>query len=215
MSVKVKICGITNEQDAVWAANLGADYVGFNFYGQSPRKVSPAQAAAVRAKLPPFVLPVGVFVNEKVDAIVKIVQKAGLKGVQLHGDETPQDCQALKDKLGPGVFIMKAARVSEAAHVEALAAYKDACDYFLLDARSDAAPGGTGDIFPWDLAAQAKVHGVAVFAAGGLTPDNVSKAIKATQPFAVDVASGVEKTPKRKDYDKMKSFIDQVKRTNF
>jgi phosphoribosylanthranilate isomerase len=213
--VKVKICGITNEEDATWAANLGADYVGFNFYSQSPRKVSPASAAAIRAKLPPFVLPVGVFVDDGVDGVVKIVQKAGLKGVQLHGDQTPEDCRALKEKLGPGVFVMKAARVSEAAHVEALAAFKDVCDYFLLDARSDAAMGGTGEKFPWELAAQAKSHGLPIFAAGGLTPDNVSQAIKKTQPFGVDVASGIEKSPKRKDYDKMKNFIDQAKRTNF
>ncbi|MGQ0645619.1 MAG: phosphoribosylanthranilate isomerase [Elusimicrobiota bacterium] len=211
MAVKVKICGLTNEKDAVSAVNLGADFLGFNFWSGSPRKVSPALAAEIIAKIPPFVSPVGIFVDHPVDEILKIVSKTGVKGIQLHGDQSPEDCRALKEKLDPGVFVCKAFRVKESADLAGAEAFKELCSYFLVDARVEEAPGGTGQRFPWELAADLKAHGLPVFAAGGLTPENVSLAVETIRPFGVDVAGGVEKSPKRKDYDKMKSFIEAAR----
>lgn len=206
---KVKICGITNEEDATWAVNLGAHYVGLNFHKDSPRKVSPDLAARIAKKVPSFVPTVGVFVEQTAAEIVKIAKKVGLAGVQLHGDHTVADCETIASELE--VFLIKAVRVGTEADVDALAAYKDAVGYFLLDARVDGQLGGTGQTFPWELAARAKAFKKPIFLAGGLTVENVAQAIEAVQPFAVDVASGVEKSPKRKDFDKMKQFIEEVK----
>ncbi len=208
MSTKVKICGITNAEDVLWAANLGAHYVGLNFYSESPRKISTSMGTTIVQKTPPFVIPVGVFVNHPVDEVVKIAQKTGIKGVQLHGEETPEDCKAIKEKL-PNVFIIKAFRIQDEASLSQLAIYKDVVDYFLLDAYTPDVPGGSGQTFAWGLAVKAKEVGLPIFLAGGLTPENVSQAVGEATPFAVDVASGVEKSPKRKDYDKMKSFIEK------
>lgn len=209
MSTKVKICGITNEEDATWAVNLGAHYLGLNFHKDSPRKVSPDLAARIAKKVPSFVPTIGVFVEQSAAEIVKIAKKAGLSGIQLHGDQTPADCEVLTSELE--VFLIKSVRVAVEADLEVLVGFKDVVNYFLLDARVDGQMGGTGQTFPWELTARAKVFGKPVFLAGGLTPDTVAEAIEAAQPFAVDVASGVEKSPKRKDYEKMKSFIEAVK----
>lgn len=206
---KVKICGVTNEEDATWAVNLGAQYVGLNFHKDSPRKVSPEQAAKITAKVPPFVTTVGVFVEQTPEQIVKIAQKANLGAIQLHGDQTPEDCRAIAEKLETP--LIKVFRVGEEKDLEGIAAFEGAVQYLMLDARVDGQPGGTGQTFPWELAAKAKFARLPVFLAGGLTPDNVADAIEAAQPFAVDVASGVEKSPKRKDYDKMKKFIEAAK----
>lgn len=206
---KVKICGITNEEDATWAVNLGAHFIGLNFYSKSPRKVSPDLAGRVARKVPPFVPTVGVFVDHSVEDIVKIAQKVGLQGIQLHGEYSPEDCRRLSEQLES--FLMRVFRVATAADLESLGAYKEVCKYFLLDAKVEDQPGGTGQTFPWELATQARGFGVPVFLAGGLTPDNVAEAVEAARPFAVDVASGVEKSPKRKDYDKMKKFIEEAK----
>jgi phosphoribosylanthranilate isomerase len=240
MAVKIKICGITNEEDATWAVNMGASYIGLNFYSQSPRKVSPDQAAKVVKKVPPFVPCVGVFVDHPVQDILKVVAKTGVMGIQLHGDYSPEDCQALRSSFDGSVLLIKAFRVATDADLDPLVRYRDAATHFLLDAKVEepvpaapaegaapAAPsdnparplaaaaaqlGGTGKTYPWGLTERAKAQGVPVFVAGGLTPENVREAVKQTQPFAVDVASGVEKSPKRKDYDKMKAFIEQAKR---
>ncbi len=210
MAVKVKICGVTNEEDATWAVNLGAHFIGLNFHSGSPRKVSPELAARIAKKVPSFVPCVGVFVEQGVDEIVKIAQKTGLMGVQLHGDQTPEDCRVLSERLE--TFIIKAFRVAQESDLEALAPYQYVCKYFLLDARVEGETGGTGQTFPWELAQRAGAFKVPLFVAGGLTPENVREAVKQTQPFAVDVASGVEKSPKRKDYDKLKAFIEQAQR---
>lgn len=212
MAVKVKICGITNEEDATWAVNLGAGYLGFNFWSGSPRKVSPDLAARIVQKVPPFVPSIGVFVDQTVEDILKTVQKVGLMGVQLHGEQTPDDCRRLAEGLEGSVLVIRAFRVANESDLEALSAFKTACTHFLLDAQVEDQPGGTGQTFPWELARVAKSFGPPLFVAGGLTPDNVREAVKQTQPFAVDVASGVEKSPKRKDYDKLKRFIEEAKR---
>jgi phosphoribosylanthranilate isomerase len=209
MSTKVKICGITNEEDATWAVNLGAHYIGLNFHKESPRKVSPDLAARIAKKVPSFVPTVGVFVEQNVADIIKIAKKVGLAGIQLHGDQTVADCEAISGELE--VFLIKSVRVASEADLEGLSAYKEIVQNILLDARVDGQMGGTGQTFPWALATRAKVFGKPIFIAGGLNAENVAEAIEAGQPFAVDVASGVEKSPKRKDYEKMKKFIETVK----
>jgi phosphoribosylanthranilate isomerase len=206
---KVKICGITNEEDAVWAVNYGAHYIGLNFHKDSPRKVSPDQAAKIVKKLPPFIPCVGVFVEQKVDQILKIIEKTGLMGVQLHGDHTPEDCRAITEKME--VTLIRAFRVADEKDLEAIIPFKGVCSHILLDAKVEGVAGGTGQTFPWELARRAKAFGLPIFLAGGLTPENVAQAVEDVQPFAVDVASGVEKSPKRKDLEKMKKFINEAK----
>jgi len=203
--VKAKICGVTNYDDALLVANLGSDFIGFNFYKDSPRKVSDKMAKEIISKMPPFVSAVGVFVDEAQDVIVKIAKKTGLKYIQLHGNETPEFCKAVA--IAASLPVIKAFRISDEKSVEAIAAYKDSADYFLLDAYVPGEPGGTGEIFNWDLALKAKEIGKPIFLAGGLTPENVTEAILKVMPFAVDVASGVERLQRRKDYDKMNKFI--------
>jgi phosphoribosylanthranilate isomerase len=210
MAVKIKICGITNEEDATWAVNLGVNYIGLNFAKESPRKVSPDLAAKIVKKVPPFVPCIGVFVEQKPEEILKIIEKTGLMGVQLHGDHTPEDARAIIEKME--VTVIRAFRVAQEQDLEAVAPFKSAVTQILLDAKVEGVAGGTGQTFPWALAKQAKSFGLPVFLAGGLTPDNVRQAVAEVQPFAVDVASGVEKSPKRKDYDKMKRFIDEAKK---
>ena len=209
MVVKVKICGITNEEDAIWAVNLGAHYLGLNFHQDSPRKVSPDLAEKIAKKVPPFVTTVGVFVEQGPEEIVKIVRKVGLMGVQLHGDHTPEDARAVAEKAE--VILIRAVRVAEEKDLEAIAAFRGIVSHVLLDAKVEGLSGGTGTLIPWALAAQSKSFGVPLFLAGGLTPENVRQAAGEVQPFAVDVASGVEKSPKRKDIDKMKKFINEAK----
>lgn len=212
--MKVKICGITNKEDAIWALNYGADYIGLNFWKDSKRHVAPGSAAVWVSQLPKFAAIIGVFVNPSDDDVLHVIQKIPLKGVQLHGDETPAQVTALKIALagaGHQVFIIKALRIKDAESLSQIDAYKDVADYIMLDAYHPDQMGGTGERFDWSLAVKAKEAGKPVFLAGGLNPANVKDAIKKTQPFAVDVASGVEKSPKKKDLEKMKEFITNAK----
>lgn len=212
--VKIKICGITNDKDALWATNLGADYLGFNFYKESPRKISPELAKKIITSLPPFVTSVGVFVNEEIKTVLKIVKKCNLSLVQLHGEETAEYCFQLKSKVqNPNSKIIKAFRIRDERSLEVIPQYLEKVDYFLLDTYVEGVEGGTGEIFNWDLAVKTKelISSKPIFLAGGLTPENVQGAIKRVQPYAVDVASSVERLPRRKDYEKMKSFIQAVK----
>lgn len=212
--MKVKICGITNKDDAIWAINYGADHIGLNFWKESKRHVSLATASNWVPELPGFASLVGVFVNAAEADIIKTVTKLNLKGVQLHGDETPAQITALRISLegaGKKVFIIKAFRVKDEETLRQLDAFKDVVDYFLLDSYDPEQVGGTGAVFNWDLAIKAKELGKPVFLAGGLVPDNVKQAVKKVQPYAVDVASGVEKSPKKKDLEKMKDFITNAK----
>ena len=203
--IKIKICGITNKEDAVLAASMGADFLGFNFYDGSPRKVSEKNCKEIITSLPPFVSCVGLFVNTDIKAAAKISKKCGFKLVQLHGDETPEYCKELKSLAN--LPLIKAFRVKDVSVLGIIEQYKDACDYILLDAFVDGEPGGTGEVFNWDIAVKAKDFGKPVFLAGGLTPENAAEAIKIVKPFAVDTASGVERLQRRKDYDKLKAFM--------
>lgn len=214
--MKVKICGITNKDDATWAINYGADLIGVNFFKGSKRYVSPASAISWVPTLPSFATVVGVFVDAPIPDIVEAAAKMNLKGVQLHGDESPEYVadlkKALEDAAEVPPAIIKAIRVKDAASVSEIGRYKGLVSQVLLDAHVDGEPGGTGATFNWDLAAEAKNAGVPVFLAGGLTPDNVQPAVKKVQPYGVDVASGVEKSPKRKDLEKVRDFIAKAKK---
>ena len=218
---KIKICGITNEKDALWAANAGVDFIGVNFYKNSPRKVSVNMAKKITSSSPEFVRIVGVFVDEEIDVVLKIVKKVGLNAVQLHGNETPEYCAQLKEKISVSVpantlwegkpCIIKAFRIGGDFQMEQVSKYNDV-DYFLLDTFVNNLPGGTGQVFNWDTAVEIKKLGKPIFLSGGLTSENVSEAIKKVEPYAVDVCSSIERTPTRKDYDKMLSFVKTVRK---
>jgi phosphoribosylanthranilate isomerase len=203
MPVKVKICGITNLPDGIAAADAGADALGFMFYDQSPRAISIEAAADLIRRLPPFVMKVGVFVNAPEDLVVRAIRECGLNLLQFHGDETPEYC------LQFGLMSMKAFRVRDAASLQAVSGYHT--DAWLLDAYSPDRPGGTGETFNWDLALEAQGWGRPIFLAGGLTPENVAEAVRRARPYAVDVSSGVEAAPGRKDHAKLKAFIQAAK----
>lgn len=213
--MKVKICGITNKDDATWALNYGADYIGINFWKGSKRHVTPSNAAGWVPTLPGFAFIVGVFVDEDPGEIADLAAKLNLKGVQLHGSETAEYVRLLRKALEstetPPVII-KAARLKGPESVEALKEFAPLVDFFLLDSYVDGEPGGTGVPFDWAWVESAKAFGKPVFLAGGLTPENVKDAVKRAAPFAVDVASGVEKSAKRKDPEKMRAFIANAKK---
>ena len=206
--IKVKICGITNSQDALWAANLGADYIGLNFYPQSPRKVSPKNAKEIAGQLPPFVTIVGLFVNEELPVIAKLVKSVPLKAVQLHGAESPEFCKSVRDL---GVKVIKVLGVAAPLDPAMLEPYRDVVDFFMFDHQTPEEPGGTGVAFNWEWLADTSAVNKTWFLAGGLKPDNITQAIKQTHAPAVDVCSGVERLPTRKDYEAMKQFIQAAK----
>ncbi len=198
----VKICGITNLQDALAAVEYGADAIGFVFYHKSPRLVSPETAKAIISSLPPFITTVGVFVDEEKSEIEKTASYAGLDVIQLHGSEPPGKCDF-------GRKIIKAVRVKTTADIESLKQYGN-LSAFLLDTYSPSAIGGTGETFNWEIAVEAKRFG-RIILAGGLNPGNVEKAIKLVQPYGVDVSSGVEGSEKgKKDHIKLKLFIERA-----
>lgn len=200
----VKVCGITNLEDALAAVEDGADMLGFNFYARSPRYVSPGEALRIVGHLPDGVSCVGVFVNEPAPAEVeRIAREAGLGAVQLHGDETPEYCQSLR-----GLTTIKALRVGADYDAESAAAY--GTDAVLLDAYVAGARGGTGHTFDWSLAGLTRERVPRLFLAGGLNPDNVAAAVAAVRPYAVDVCSGVETSPGRKSPELIRRFVKAV-----
>ncbi len=199
---RVKICGITNHDDAHCAVAAGADALGFVFYDKSPRCISAAAAAEIVATLPPFVTTVGLFVNAAAGEVERTIEIARLNIAQLHGDEQPADCAILN------VPVIKAVRVKSAGSLSNVGAFRVAA--LLLDAWNDDRYGGTGETFDWQLA-QKLTAGQPLILAGGLTPDNVAAAIATVNPYAVDVSSGVERSPGIKDHDKIYQFIEQVR----
>ena len=208
--VKVKICGITNWADARRAIESGADLLGFNFVRTSPRYVTPAKARRMVKKLPGNISAVGVFENESEEAMLEIARSVGLSQLQLHGDESPAMVARLAQN-GEHLGVIKALRVKKPFRVAQLAAYKRA-GAILLDGFSRQARGGTGKTFDWNVARRAKRHG-RIFLAGGLTPENVGQAIRTARPYAVDVCSGVESRPGKKDALRMRSLVRAVKGT--
>jgi phosphoribosylanthranilate isomerase len=202
MVTKVKICGITNLDDALCAAEAGADALGFIFYPKSPRYVTVERVAEVVGRLPPFITPVGVFVNETQAMIEEVIGETRLRAVQLHGDEPPGDYRNWR------VPVLKAFRVEECFDVGRLHDYR--VDAYLLDTYREGVYGGTGDTFDWGVAVRAKVYGPIILS-GGLTPENVEQAVAEVHPYAVDVGSGVECAPGRKDHQKVRMFVRQTK----
>ena len=200
--IKVKICGITNKEDALYAAGCGADALGFIFYEKSPRYIEPDNAKTIIATLPPFVTTVGVFVNKDFNDIRDITLLTGVTVVQLHGDESPSYCNLVEGKL------IKAIRVKNYSSIEGLKKYD--VDAFLLDSFDKNSFGGSGLTFDWKLAEKAKQYGKIILA-GGLTSDNVEEAVKKVVPYGVDVNSGVEKKPGIKNKNKVKEFIIRSK----
>jgi len=204
MSVIVKICGITNLADATQAGEAGADALGFIFYDQSPRSVTVAAAAAIARSLPPFIVKVGVFVDAEEELVYNAIAECQLNLLQFHGAESPAYCQQF------GLMSMKAFRIRDAESLAQMPSYQT--DSWLLDAYSADKPGGTGERFNWDLAIKAQKLGRPIFLAGGLTPENVGDAVRRVRPYGVDVSSGVEAVPGRKDHAKVKAFIHAAKR---
>jgi phosphoribosylanthranilate isomerase len=203
--VKVKICGITNWADAKRAVESGADLLGFNFYKGSPRYVSPAKARQIVRRLPKGVSAVGVFVDEPESKMLEIARTVGLDQLQLHGDESP----ALVARLGRSIGVIKALRVRKTLRAGQVKSYRGA-SAILLDGFDRRARGGTGKAFDWKIARRAGRQG-RIFLAGGLTPENVGEAIRAAKPYAVDVCSGVEAKPGKKDPGRMRSLMRAVK----
>jgi len=202
VTTRVKICGITNVEDARHAADLGAWALGMIFWPESPRACPPEEAEAIGAELRRRTELVGVFVNATLDEVAAAADHASLSIVQLHGDEGPAYCREVARRTGAKV--MKAVRVGNASHIQGLQTFHT--DFHLLDAYVQGSRGGTGERFNWELA---RVHRgeVPVVLSGGLTPDNVSEAIDTVRPFAVDTASGTEAEPGRKDPEKVAAFF--------
>ena len=204
MNIKVKICGITSQADASAAVEAGADALGFMFYERSSRHLVPEKAAAIIASLPPFVSKVGVFVNAPEATVREITTRCGLDTLQFHGDETPEFCR----RFAP-LKVIKAFRIRDEHSLKSLEQFTT--DAWLLDSYLPDQAGGTGVAFNWELAAQAREAGRPVVLAGGLNPENIAEAIHQVWPYAVDVSSGVESAPGRKDARLMRAFIAAVR----
>jgi phosphoribosylanthranilate isomerase len=201
--VRVKICGITNLEDALEAMDAGADALGFVFHPASPRHIFPEEAAKIIRALPPFVQTVGLCVDAQAELVNDTADLCGLDLVQLHGDEPPEYCTMLRRRL------IKAFRVKDISSLEPMHHYQTVAG-FLLDAWSPDVYGGTGRTFNWEIASAAKQYGPIILA-GGLTPANVAEAVSRVTPYGVDVSSGVEVTPGKKDAEKVREFIRQAK----
>jgi phosphoribosylanthranilate isomerase len=204
--VRIKICGITKLEDAKLAWELGAHAIGLNFYTQSPRSLSPAAAADLVDRLPPFVSPVGVFVNWDAEPVIALCKALHLSAAQLHGDESP----AVVAKVAKELQVIKVLRLGQGSTPPAFTQYRPA-SAFLIDAAQSNQYGGTGETSNWHLARSA-AQSHRIILAGGLNPDNVAEAIRIVRPYAVDVASGVEARPGKKDPAKMRAFFEQVAR---
>jgi phosphoribosylanthranilate isomerase len=206
MVTRIKHCGITSLEDAHRAAEAGAWALGMVFWPGSPRRCAPSEAQLIGAALRRTVQLAGVFVNATLDEIDDMTQLAGLSLVQLHGDEGPAFCTEVARRTGAKVI--KAARVRSRAELQAAAAFHT--DFHLLDAHVEGVPGGTGATLDWDLVRSSRLD-APIILSGGLTPDNVAAAIAATDPFAVDVASGTELAPGVKDPEKLRAFGEAVR----
>ena len=202
---KIKICGITNLDDALAAADLGVDFLGFVFSEKSPRQIKIKNAIAIIKSLPSSVSTVGLFVDQEELAVKMIFDKCRLDYFQFHGGESPDYCKRIKEKGK----VIKAFRIKGEQSIEDLANYD--VEMYLLDAYNEDKFGGTGAVFDWDLAVKAKKYDRPIIIAGGLNPENVAQALQKVRPYGVDVSSGVEKSPGKKDTQLMKKFIQQVR----
>ena len=201
----VKICGITNLDDALAAVAAGADALGFNFYKPSPRYITPQHAREIIEQLPKSLLTVGVFVNEESPDVVRsIAGEAGIRALQLHGDESPEYCRELA-----GYYVIKTFAVSDTFDVATAKAYD--VEAIMLDTKHNRLRGGTGRVFDWSVARQAALTIPKLFLAGGLSPENIENAVEIVRPFAVDACSALEDTPGKKNPERMRVFVNAVR----
>lgn len=201
-STKIKICGITNIEDAQAAVEFGADALGFIFYKKSKRYIDPQVAAKIISSLPPFLAKVGVFVNQSMEEIAQIREAAGINAAQLHGDEAPEFVSSISFET------IKAIRVKDETDLDKVAQYS--AQAILFDTYSDKQYGGTGKSFDWGILKDFS-HTKHIILSGGLNPENVLDAVTIVRPYAVDVSSGVEAQPGKKDHTKIKKFIEAIK----
>lgn len=200
--VRVKICGVTNPEDALFSVAQGVDALGFIFYEPSPRYVDPECVSEIVSQLPPFVTPVGVFVNKAREEVLEISRSTGIRAIQLHGDETPADC------LGYPFPVIRSLRVGDGFNPASLSDYP--VDTFLLDTAKKGWYGGTGETFDWQVARAATAHG-RIILSGGMDPSNVADAVRMVKPYAVDCGSGVEAAPGRKDHARIREFLGALR----
>jgi phosphoribosylanthranilate isomerase len=200
----IKICGITNIDDARAAVAAGADALGFNFYKPSPRYLAPPAAREIVEQLPSSILTVGVFVNEKTpDSIKKIASEAGVTAFQLHGDESPAYCRELSDR-----YVIKTLTVSGDFDIQMVQDYARGVNAIMLDTKDNNLRGGTGRVFDWSVAIEVNKVVPKLFLAGGLSPENISEAIELVRPYAVDACSALEDRPGIKNHERMRAFVE-------
>ena len=204
----VKICGITNLDDALAAVNAGADALGFNFYKPSPRFIDPQHAREIVSELPSPVMAVGVFVNEETDSLRNIANAAGVTAVQLHGDESVKYCR----DLASDYHVIKTFAVTE--HFDTGVVHEYDVEAIMLDTKHAKLRGGTGRVFDWTIAQKIRPLVEKLYLAGGLSPENIADAIETVRPFAVDACSTIEKEPGKKDHARMRAFLDAVRSVN-
>jgi len=202
---KIKICGITNYDDAAMAVDLGVDALGFIF-ASSPRKIEPDKARKIIMKLPPFVKTVGVFVNEDTENMLDIVKYCGIDNIQLQGDEPPETCESLMPRT------IKALKIKDDCIPQQFSLYKGTVKALLLDTYSKKVAGGTGKTFNWDIAVKMKALGVPIILAGGISPSNIGEAVKKVNPYGIDVGSGIEEKPGKKDHSLMKELFENLRK---
>jgi phosphoribosylanthranilate isomerase len=199
----VKVCGITNLEDALCAVDAGAGALGFNFYMPSPRYIEPGSAREIIEKLPKRILTVGVFVNEENERVKSAATEAGVTALQLHGDESPQYCAEFKEW-----YVIKAFSVGE--DFDANTAVDYPVKAVMIDARHKTLRGGTGLLSDWSIAKRIRELGKPLFLAGGLSPDNVGEAITVVKPYAVDACSALEERPGKKNQQRVEAFVRAV-----
>ena len=209
---RIKVCGMTEEKEAEGAVNAGVDALGFIFVKESPRYVEPEKVRSIIDKLPPFVDAVGVFVDEEVEEVNEIVRYCGLTVAQLHGTESPKYCDEISCRVVKAFHIRPEFVQSE--HDPYYDPYYGVVEGFLLDTYHEKAAGGTGKTFDWHLLQKVRPPGPLILA-GGLQPENIAEAIAVALPYAVDVNSGVESAPGKKDLAKLARFVEEVRKADF
>lgn len=204
---KIKICGITNKEDAIHAAGLGVDMLGFVFYKKSKRYVEPKVVRDIINELPPLISRVGVFVDESKERVREIAEDSDIDTLQFHGDEAPDYCLSFKDDYK----VIKAFRIEDRKDLKDINNYD--VDFYLLDTKVSDSKGGTGKIFNWRVMEEFEFL-KPVILSGGLGPKNISRAIKDIMPYGVDVSTGVEESPGKKDFELMKKFVENVRKAD-
>ncbi len=206
--IKIKICGITREEDAQYSIKLGAWALGFIFVKETPRYITNSNAKKIISTLPKNIEKIGVFADESIDSIEKTFHETGLTKIQLHGDESPEFCEKLSKTVDAD--IIKAFRIKDKKDLDLITNYKNKISFMLLDSYSSNSLGGTGKSFDWDIAIEAKKAKIPLIIAGGINTDNAKKAYSLVEPYALDISSGAEATKGIKDFDKLQKIFESV-----